>query len=298
MTFTARLRGSGLLLVMLLLAAEELRGELRVTSTVQVKTEPRRDAGLLTSAAMSALPFYLTKGKAEVVTIVARGQVRVEGLGPVLGLDPDVVLLSKANGETVYLLPGSRAFFKTQLLVTAVWADSFGSTLDVIRRSKSDVILGQRAERISEVLKLRPGTRDGNPDYARDRFGRTVPAWTLDETPEQRTARFVKRETDPRELWKEMPISIESWVSDGFGPAATVAAQSGAGITALATAGFAVLPDRRFALRQVIRNPVGGYSVESRVIAVSALVVGDELFEIPPGYREVKAPSTSGPSSR
>ena len=282
---------SAVVMVSLSAGSPELRAQLRVDSQVEVTAHRQRDAGFVTSLMVNVLPFHLAVGKASVVTVVAGGEVRVEGLGPVLGLAPDVVLLSRPTGETVFLLPASRTYFRTHLAIPAAIAEGFGSTLNVRSKRRSDTILGYQTERVLEDLKVTPGKgANQDPNYATDRFGRRVEAWTLDETPEQRTARFLRRETNPRELWKEMPITIESWLSDGLGADGTAAAESAASIGALSTAGLAVLPARRFALRQIITNPTGGYRVESRVTALAPIAVGDDTFQIPAGYAEIPAP--------
>lgn len=286
-----RIIGHGVVALVLLGAVAPLSAEVRIRSIVEVKTERPREAGMLAQIAMMVVPFQAAPGKVEVVTLAARGAVRVEGLGPVLGIAPDVVLIATADGAVLALVPSRSEYFDMPRTTPEMLKVVIASEATAKRHGRSDVLLGQQTERVSVSVKIEPKLPGTPGDQAYDaRTGRMVEAWTLQETPEERTRRFVTSERVRAESFKQEPVTIESWESDAFGPAALQAATSRASMTWFATAGYASTAAQRFPLRQIIRNPTYGYQVETRVQAVDQVTLEDDLFRVPSHYKKIPTP--------
>lgn len=286
-----RLIGHGALALVLLGAVAPISAEVRIRSIVEVTTERQREAGMLAQLAMIVVPFQAAPGRAEVVTLAARGAVRVEGLGPVLGIAPDIILLATADGSVVGLVPSRNEYFDMPSTTPEKLSVVIASKATTKRHGPADVLLGQQTDRVSVSVMIEPKVPGTPGDMAYDpKTGRMVEAWTLQETPEERTRRFVTSERVRAESQKQEPVTIESWESDAFGPAALQAATSRASMTWFATAGYASTAEQGFPLRQIIRNPTYGYRVESRVQAVDQVTLEDDLFRVPEHYRKVATP--------
>lgn len=286
-----RLVGHGALALVLLNVVAPLSAEVRIRSSVEVKTERPRDAGMLAQLAMMVVPFQVAPGKADVVTMAARGAVRVEGLGPVLGIAPDIILIAAADGTVVGLVPSRGEYFDMPSTTPQKLSVVIESKATEKRHGLSDVLLGQQTERVSVSVMIEPKVPGTPGDMAYDpRTGRMVEAWTLQETPEERTRRFAASERSRMESSKQEPVTIESWESDAFGPVALHAAASRVSMTWFATAGYASTAEQGFPLRQVIRNPTYGYRVESLVQVVESLSLEDDFFRVPAHYRKVATP--------
>lgn len=286
-----KLVAHGALALVLLGAVAPLSAEVRIRSLVEVRTERPRDAGMLAQIAMMVVPFQAAPGKAEVVTLAARGAVRVEGLGPVLGIAPDLILIATAEGAVMGLVPSRSEYFDMPSTTPEKLSVVIASKATTKRHGPSDVLLGRQTERVSVSVMIEPKVPGTPGDMAYDpRTGRMVEAWTLQETPEERTRRFAASERSRMESSKQEPVTIESWESDAFGPVALHAATSRVSMTWFATAGYASTAEQRFPLRQVIRNPTYGYRVESRVQAVDTVVLDDDLFRVPEHYKKVATP--------
>jgi hypothetical protein len=267
-----------------------LHAELRIRTTVEVKRERPREAGLVAQVGMAILPFRIAPAKVDIVTTAARGHVRVEGIGPMLDLPADAVLLSFPDGRTVCLLPSQQMYFKLFEANALLLEKFFKVEPRVKRHGASDVLLGQTTERVSIALKVTP-VLPAMPEMVWDeRTLRMVDPLTLQETPEQRSRRLAARDRNKAESVTQDPITIESWESASYGDPGAVIAASGSSIVSLATASLAPASERRFALRQRIVNPTHGYRVDSRVTAVEAITVEDALFVIPAGFQEGTAP--------
>ncbi len=281
----------GALALALLGAVAPLSAEVRIRSIVEVTTERPREAGLLAQIAMIVVPFQAAPGKADVVTLAARGAVRVEGLGPVLGIAPDIIIIAAADGSVVGLVPSRGEYFDMPATTPEKLSVVIASKAKTKRHGSSDVLLGQQTERVAVSVMIEPKVPGTPGDMAYDaRTGRMVEAWTLQETPEERTRRFVMSERSRTESFKQEPITIESWESAAFGPVALHAATSRASMTWFATAGYASTAEQGFPLRQIIRNPTYGYRVESRVQSVETVALDDDLFRVPEHYRKIPTP--------
>lgn len=273
--------------------AVPLSAQLRIRSQVEVTSERKRPAGMFAELALIVVPFQAAPGKADVVTLVARGAVRVEGLGPVLGLAPDLILLAPAAGAGVWgLVPSRGEYFAMPQATPASLSPLIGSQATASRHGAADVLLGQPTERVT--VSVHVGARVAGQSGARvydSRSGRMVDAWTIDETPEQRSRRLARGERSRAESSRDDPITIESWETEAFGSLAHLAATSRSAMTWFATGGYASMVEQRFPLRQIIRNPTYGYRVETRVLSVDPLALGDDLFEVPSHYRRVATPA-------
>jgi hypothetical protein len=270
--------------VVVVCAAAPLQAELRVTSVVEVTAQRLRDSELFPQILMSVLPFRVAVGKVEVVSVAARGSVRVDGLGAVLGLPADAVLISTPDGRTVCLLPSTREFFWMPVTTPATFDQFFAAKARVNRRGGSDKLLGQKTERVSVHLSIAPKMPAAGDEVWSERHGRMIHKSQLVETDQERVRREMRGSND---VFNPDPITIDNWTSDAYGPAASLIASAASHISALATAGFSALAERPFALRQVIVNPTSGYKVESRVTAVEAAAVDDAVFRVPADYREI-----------
>jgi hypothetical protein len=262
-----------------------LHADLRITSTVEVKDERPQQTSLSGQIAVGLMPFRAVAGKANVTTLAAGGFVRVEGLGPVLGLPSDAVLISTEGGRTVCLLPTRREFFIIEN-PTLNMSRSFKMLAKTKRRGTSDVLLGEKVERkfVSVNLDLNvpdEGMRSQESfivhESQRDTDAEWQASWTRSGFP-----RRIPRADDP--------ITIESWYSTSFGPEGRSVAASQSHVTWLASAGLSSLADRPFALREVVLNPVHGYRMETHVTAVQDAAVDPAVFAIPADYVEVAAP--------
>ena len=267
--------------------AAPLHAELRITSVVEVKDERPRDTGLVGQVTFAILPFRAVAGKADVTTLVAAGAVRVEGMGSVLGLPADAVLISTADGRTVCLLPSRREFFTLANPPLAKMDQFFEITAKTRRRGTSDVLLGKKVER--RLVSVTVAAKVADDGMAYNGVG-MVHESQLRESDEQRVARWMRAGSLGRISRPADPITIESWYSDAFGPDARTVAASPSHVTALTTAGFSGLADRSFALREVVVNPVHGYRMETRVTDVQNAVVDRSAFAVPADYVEVAAP--------
>jgi len=276
--------------VVVVCAAVPLHAELRVRSVVEVTQQRQKQAGFGAQISLSLVPFRAALGKADVVTVAARGSVRVDGLGPVLGLPADAVLISTPDGRTVCMLPSTGEFFWMPVATPATYEPFFKVDSRVRRRGDSDVLLGQKTDRVSVNITVMPKLpKDDGMVYAG--HARPIHTSQLMETDAQRVARETLSGKVGVEFYKQEPISIDSWESGVHGPLGALIASAGSNMTSFATAGLVSLTDRQLALRQVIVNPTWGYRVESRVTAVEMAVVDDAVFRVPAEYREIPAPS-------
>jgi hypothetical protein len=251
--------------------SQALHAELRFVSRVEVKAQRPRDPGFVASMFAKFLPFNLAPGKTDIVTRVPA----------------DAILISEAGGRTLCLLPSTGTYFVMTSVMPVIIEAVFKPERQVRRRGASDTLLGHRSQRVTESIKVFP--QQPLPDVVY-RNGQPVEGWTLDETSEQRTARYLYSNRSMKTQWAEVPISIDSWTTDAFGEAGRTAAAAGTSITTLATAGVADPAPRDFALRQVIVSPTGGYTVESRVTSAVAEPVTDDVFVVPADYRLVPDP--------
>lgn len=264
-----------------------LHADLRVTSVVEVKDERPRPTGLSGQFAFGLLPFRAVAGKANLTTLAAGGAVRVEGLGPVLGLPAEAVLISTADGRTVCLLPSRREFFTIANPPLGSMGQLFETTARTKRRGTSDVLLGEKMERRFVTISVDLNLPDDGMVY---NGAVVIHESQLRESDEQRVARWMRAGALGRISRPADPITIESWYSNAFGADARTVAASPSHVTWLTTAGFAGLVDRSFALREVVVNPVHGYRMETRVTGVQNAVVGSAAFAVPADYIEVAAP--------
>lgn len=282
---------SGLSALLLVGTVAPLSADLRIRSVVEVVTERPREAGMLAQVAMILVPFRAAPGKADILTLVVGDAVRVEGLGPVLGLAPDVVFITKADGPVIGVVPSRSEYFEMPDVTPQRLLPVIGSRTTEKRHGPSEVMLGHQTERVMVSFLLEPKVPGTPGDQIYDgRTGRMVDAWTVAETPEQRSQRLARSEKSRNESVFHDPVTIESWESPAFGPAGQVAAGSRASMTWWATGGFSSTVESGFPLRQVIRNPTYGYRVESRVQSIESAPIDATLLEVPSHFRKVEPP--------
>ena len=268
-----------------------LSAQLRIRSSVEVKRQTPREAGLLAQVGMAILPFRIAPSKVQIVTTVSGGQVRVEGAGAMLDLPVDTVLISFVDGSTMCLLPSRQEYFRLATAEPRLLEKFFKVDSRVRQRGPSDVLMGHPTERVSSTLQVTPVLPADGPDLVWDsRFQRNMDPAAIIETPEARQRRLATRDRVSREMEAQDPITIESWQSNTFGPLGLAAASASSSTLSIATAGLVPVAERRFALRQRIVNPTHGYRVDAVVTAVETVEVDDALFVIPAGYREIPTP--------
>ena len=279
--------------LLLTFAAAPLGAELKFTSRIQVKKIQPPDAFF----AIVFEPVHrITPGKVDVTTYVAGDRVRVEGMGPVLGLPDDTVLLTRADGAMLFVQPSSSTFFVRNGFDAVALASQIGTTVKTSRKGRSDVILAQRTERVVHEIRVHPilsSPQPLNADYhgtTRDAVGNPVSQTATGDTTERRQADALNNDYRSRHSGDGDVIKIESWESAAFGRAAVVAARSGAGAAAIGTGGFSALADLGFPLRQVLTYKGAGYQIETRVTSAAPTSVDVALFEVPAGFKEVPAP--------
>ena len=280
--------------LLLTCVAAPLGAELKFTSRVEVKKIQPPDSFF----AIVIEPVHLiTPGVVDITTYVAGERVRVEGMGPVLGLSADTVLLTDADGTTLFVQPSSRTFFvRTGMDATAL-APALGTVVKTSRKGRSDVILSQRTERVvHEIRVLTPPslTEPLKADYQgkpTDALGRPLNEDAVGRTTEQRQWYADRADYQARGSGEGDVIRIESWESNAFGRPAVAAAQSSAGLAAIGTGGFSTMVNLGFPLRQILTYKGGGYRMETRVTSVTPTSLVADLFEVPAGFKKVSAPA-------
>ncbi len=280
--------------LLLAFAAAPLGAELKFTSRVEVTNIQPPD----TYFSLVFVPVHrITPGTVDVTTYVAGDRVRVEGMGPVLGLPDDTVLLTRADGATLFIQPSSGTFFIRNGLDALTIAPTLGTTVKTSRKGRSDTILAQRTERVVHEIRVRTRLSSPEPlnaDYqgkATDALGRTLNEDAVGRTAEERQMYALRSDYYGRHDGDGDVIKIESWESTTFGRAAIVAARSGAGPAAIGSGGFSALADLGFPLRQVLIYKGAGYRMETRVTSAAPASLDAALFELPAGFKEVPAPA-------
>ena len=271
-----------------------LGAELKFTSRVEVTKISPPD----TFFSIVFVPVHrITPGTADITTYVAGDRVRVEGMGAVLGLAADTVLLTRADGATLFIQPSSGTFFIQTGLDALAMAPMLGTTVKTSRKGRSDTILAQRTERVIHEIRVRPklaaSAEPLNADYQgkrTDALGNPLSETAVGVTTERRQYYAASSDYHGRLDGADAVMKIENWESTAFGRAAGVAAKSGAGPAAIATGGFSALADLGFPLRQVLTYKGGGYQMETRVTSVSPASLDAALFEVPAGFKQVPPP--------
>lgn len=261
-----------------------------VQSTVEVAEIPIQPTALASQIAMSVSPFRLSPGRADVVTSVSGAQVRVEGLGARLGFPDDVVLLTMTTGEVVGIRPERQEWFVLPSLTTPDREALFRHSPVSRKRGNQARIDGVLTRKYTRTLSGEMQWLDGIERVWDPKTDRLVEAWTLPETAEERTARFLRMELalrSNRTRGREVPVVVERWEAEGHGPLGTLLANSPVDIDSLATFHLVDGGDEALALRQVVVNPTTGRRVESKVGAITHCALDAHLFEVPAGYRRV-----------
>ncbi|MBI4263694.1 MAG: hypothetical protein HY657_04925 [Acidobacteria bacterium] len=234
--------------------------ELRYTTHAEARRLDGVPADPLTGEFGAMLVNLIPSG--ETVTIVGVNGVRVEmrnGTGPV---PPGSVMLLR--GEAALILdPPSQTFW---VLPTGAGTtlSSMNPQVSSARTGEFAAVAGLRAERVTYTVTL----------------DLPLPAGA------QLPAGFPRTFT----------LDGEMWVVDRFGSyAAALAAALPVTVPGLNVGAIGGLAPNGLIVRQITRSALFGYEIEFVVSDVTEEAVSPDLFQVPPGYREVPRPGQAVP---
>lgn len=206
------------------------------------------------------LEMVVPDGSVELTYMLGDKTARVQWNKALMGLPSGAVLIRLADGVMVVLNPADQTYWKVTL---TDWYGLPAGRKPVVTRSSTNepgTVAGVRAEHSTVQIRIP--------------FPEAMASALVFGTP------------------RELPLSGDVWVTEGFSGYRTPALRT---VIGLSTLGFDVVPERGFVMRQLLRGPMfGDLELESRVTSIVEEDLPSTLFEIPAGYKEVPAPRIGG----
>jgi hypothetical protein len=239
-------------------------------------------ANPLAADAAAAMKSPLPDGPADVVYVIGDRGARAEFRQAANGFAAGTVTITKPNGDMFVLDPKNKTYWKVAIPVDTA-ADQQArnelkaegltphSETSTKRTGEFAEVAGIRCERVIFDWKVTMPMPEIPPEVLAELppgFGQPI---TIDQH---------------IELW----MATDRFKDYAIGSMKRMAAamkQSGEFVTMM---GLDKMPSDGFVMRQIARNSVLGYNLESVVTAVHERDAPASLFEIPSGYKEVPAP--------